>query len=323
MNELPMLPVCRHRGREFAPGRWSCCSPRLLLPLGTNANLCAAQCPYVDHGPTEPAAGSESNEVLSRGIDGAADENHGVAIGTFDSQSGQQRYGVEAVRLNLAVLRARCGDDVRILVCDDCSPPESQGAYRAVCAEYGAEFTTNDRRWGHTSGDMIVYYKAISWARRHGLATVTKLSHRMVIDAPQWIQEDARNLLDSGHATQAQMLGNYPTDQVRSECVMMVVREWARTEVLDWFAPRRIATWNEGHVFAVIRAVVDQDRPYPGFLPWQRISFLRGADRPPVYFRSMAGDPREQFHRLAARYGITLSPGFSVLDSNQSRDYVI
>jgi hypothetical protein len=68
---------------------------------------------------------------------------------------------------------------------------------------------------------------------------------------------------------------------------------------------------------------VDRDRPYPGFLPWPRISYLRGADQPPVYFRSMVGDPRQQFQRLAARYGIALSAGFSVLDSNQSGDYVI
>jgi hypothetical protein len=311
----PTLPDCRHRGAEFAPGRWSCYSPRLLLPLGTDADLCRGQCPYVDHADGDASPTSREDPVIGEA------GPHGVAIGTYDTLQGRHRYGVEAVHLNLAVLRARCGRDLRILVCDDGSPPDSQQRYRRLCDEYQAEFTTNSRRWGHTSGDMIAYYKAICWARRLGLATVTKVSHRMVIDVPDWIRQDAQTLLASGHATYAQMLTNFPTDQVRTECVMMVTREWSRPDVLAKFLPRKLETWNEGHAFSVIHTLVDRDRPYPGFLPWPRISYLRGADEPPVYFRAMRGNPGEQFQRLAERYGVPFSSEFSVQDSIQSTDY--
>lgn len=318
MNQRPILPPCRHRGAEFAAGRWSCSSPRLLLPRGTSEDLCAGQCPYVDHVPDPLPVGFARAEPVPREREDAV---HGVAIGTFDTLQGTHRYGVEAVALNLAVLRARCGADLKILVCDDGSPAGSRRAYRALCERYDAEFTSNERRWGHTSGDMIVYFKAISWAARRGLATVTKLSHRMMIDVPDWVRHDAQRLLASGHATYAQMLTNFPTDQIRTECVMMVTREWARPEVLGEFAPRRLDTWNEGHVFSVTHRLADRDRPYPGFLPWPRISNVRGADEPPVYFRAMRGDPRQQFRRLADRYGVALSPQFSVQDSIQSTDY--
>jgi len=170
---------------------------------------------------------------------------------------------------------------------------------------------------------MSVYYKAIRWASRLGLATVTKLSHRMMIDVTDWVRQDARQLLASGHATYAQMLTNFPADQIRTECVMMVTREWSRPDVLARFVPRRIEIWNEGHTFSVIHALADSDRPYPGFLPWPRISYQRGADEPPIYFRSMQGNPAEHFRQLAERYRVPLSPEFSVHDSNQSTDYVL
>jgi len=55
-----------------------------------------------------------------------------------------------------------------------------------------------------------------------GLRTITKLSHRMVIDVPMWLQEDSESLIVSGFATQTQMLANFGLEQVRTECVMML-----------------------------------------------------------------------------------------------------
>lgn len=44
------LPPCRHRGAEFAAGRWTCSSPLLLIPARiVTAEVCACDCPYVDH----------------------------------------------------------------------------------------------------------------------------------------------------------------------------------------------------------------------------------------------------------------------------------
>ena len=34
------LPVCRHRGAEFAPGRWICASPRLVAAKGVTGHIC-------------------------------------------------------------------------------------------------------------------------------------------------------------------------------------------------------------------------------------------------------------------------------------------
>ena len=137
---------------------------------------------------------------------------------------------------------------------------------------------------GHTSGDMIVYHKALHWARRHHLATVTKLSHRLVIDVENWLHVDSERLLSSPYATQAQMLTNFGYEQIRTECVMMVVQRWSTSGVLRHYRPRRIPYWNESHTFDAVARLVDPDQPYPHFLPWERISFERGADRPPRLF---------------------------------------
>ena len=190
----PTLPECRHRGPQFARDRWMCMSPRLVACQGVTSDVCSEICPYVDH-EYPPPKSSESAPDLGEG--------YGVAIGTYDSLHDDcRRFGTEAVKLNLAVLRATCGKDIKILVCDDASPSASQRCYRRLCEEYGAEFSTNQERMGHTSGDMIVFHKAIHWARQHRLKTVTKLSHRMVIDARNWLQEDSQQLLASGFATQ-------------------------------------------------------------------------------------------------------------------------
>jgi len=290
-----------------------CMSPRLVACQGVTSDVCSEICPYVDH-EYPPPKSSESAPDLGEG--------YGVAIGTYDSLHDDcRRFGTEAVKLNLAVLRATCGKDIKILVCDDASPSASQRCYRRLCEEYGAEFSTNQERMGHTSGDMIVFHKAIHWARQHRLKTVTKLSHRMVIDARNWLQEDSQQLLASGFATQAQMFNNYGGEQIRTECVMMVASRWFSSMVLEHYRPRRIPFWNESHTFVAISEIVDPERPYPHFLPWKRISFFRGADQPPVFFRDMP-EADVRFRELAAKHGIHLTSSFSTVDSCATMEYI-
>jgi hypothetical protein len=306
------LPQCRHRGPEFYPGRGMCRSSRVVAFQGTTAELCGTVCPYVDH---EGERAADRNAAV--GGDG-----YGVAIGTYDSlHPGKRRFGTQAVELNLAVLRGTCGPAVKILVCDDASPASSQRSYRELCEKYGAEFTTNPKRMGHSSGDMIVFHKAIEWAFRHGLQTVTKLSHRMVIDVPHWVQNDSRVLITSGFGTQAQMLANYGLEQVRTECVMMIVDRWYSVRVLEHFRPRTIPFWNETHTFNAIDRFVDPHAPYPHFLPWRRLAFRRGTDLPPTFFREMRGDADALFRALSRRHGVELSDDFSTIDSCRSLDY--
>ena len=283
------------------------------MPKGVTADLCRAVCPYVDHDGDRPRDRSAATRVGS---------GYGVAIGTYDSlHTARRRLGTEAVELNLASIRANCGPDVRILVCDDASPRASQRRYRKICDEYDAEFTTNLQRMGHSSGDMIVFHKAILWAGKLGLLTVTKLSHRLLIDVPNWVQEDSERLIAAGFATQTQMLVNFGIEQIRTECVMMAVDRWYSTDVLEHYRPRPIPYWNESHTFHAIARIVDPGTPYPHFLPWQRLSFYRGDDSAPVYFREMRGDPEREFRTLARRYGVRLTGGFSTMDSCDTLDY--
>ena len=66
-----------------------------------------------------------------------------------------------------------------------------------------------------------------------------------------------------------------------------------------------------------ISEIVDPERPYPHFLPWKRISFFRGADQPPVFFRDMP-EADVRFRELAAKHGIHLTSSFSTVE--QLRD---
>jgi len=143
----------------------------------------------------------------------------------------------------------------------------------------------------------------------------------MLIDVPDWIQTDSARLIQSGFATQTQMLANFGIEQVRTECVMMVVSRWRSADVLHHLRPRFIPYWNESHTFRAISNFVDPQTPYPHFLPWHRLSYFRGADEAPVYFREMNGDAEESFRDLARRYQVHLTDHFSTVDSCRSLDY--
>src|SRR5262245_56367129 len=44
------IPPCRHRGAEFAPGKWTCSSSKVIAPARiVTAHVCSTICPYVDH----------------------------------------------------------------------------------------------------------------------------------------------------------------------------------------------------------------------------------------------------------------------------------
>jgi hypothetical protein len=168
-----------------------------------------------------------------------------------------------------------------------------------------------------------VFWRALRWAKQHNLATVTKLSHRMIFDAPNCVVEDSALLLASGHATMTATLANFGSlTAIRSEAVMMVVDRWSNETVMSQYQPARYTVWNEGHTFRTICQFVDADRPFPHFLPWHRLQYIRGADRPPTYFRAMSGNVLPLYRALAAKHGLCLSAHFSVVDSTGSADYV-
>lgn len=315
MNSAEPLP-CRHRGPAFVPGHFLCLSPRLVSAFGVTAEVCNQICPYRDH---------PENVGNAQVVQDVSGSGYGVAIGTYDTKhSGKGRYGVEAVELNLAVLRANCGPDIKVLVCDDGSPEASQRAYRKVCARYQAEFVSSSQRYGHTSGDIIVFWRAIQWAAKLGLRTVTKSSHRFMVDDPGWVQNDSERLIQSGFTTMTAPLSNFGEfTSIRTEGVMMVTQAWNRPEVLEMYRPKRYTIWNEGHTFHALRTRVAPEAPFPHYYPWARMSHHRGADVEPTYFHFMQGDPLQKFVALAEKYKVQLSEYFSVDDSSTSPDYKI
>lgn len=245
----------------------------------------------------------------------------GIVIGTYDSLGPNGiRHGVPSVELNLAVIRARCGA-VPVLVVDDGSPPASQWALRAVCNRYGAQFISNARRLGHSSGDIVAFGHGLRWAAERGLKVLTKLSHRMILDIPNWATEDAERLLDSGYGTMTAALANYnQPSQVRTEAVMMVVPRWSSPDVLERYRPAHYPIWNESYTADTIRQFIDPESRFPNYLPWARLRPIRGREAPPVYFCYMA-DADRCYQELAARYSVAWPAELRVVHSGATSDY--
>jgi hypothetical protein len=137
----------------------------------------------------------------------------GVVIGTFAA--------VPYIHLQLEA-RRRLYPHVPLLVHDDASPAQEE--LRRLCAEYGCEFESNDRRLPTHVGDVSCFVGGLLWAQRNNLDVVVKLSRRF-LPLEDWTTELRDLALASQYPTYSNVTKSFGFG-FRSECVGMAVREW-------------------------------------------------------------------------------------------------
>lgn len=90
---------------------------------------------------------------------------------------------VSYVHLNLEAAK-RHEPDLPILVHDDSS--DKQAELKALCADYGAEFTSTPFRLIPTLGDLSAFVAALRWGHEKGIDIVVKCSRRFIVNKP-WV----------------------------------------------------------------------------------------------------------------------------------------
>lgn len=109
--------------------------------------------------------------------------------------------------LQIKTIKHNCGN-IPILICDDHSEgcsinPDNQSVYGRLVEltkKYDkVEIWPNPVQFGHGAGDLSVFYKLLTWATTNNIDYVAKLSRRLLIDVPYWLQYWTNILIKDNH----------------------------------------------------------------------------------------------------------------------------
>lgn len=232
------------------------------------------------------------------------------------------------IELQIKVLRATCGN-IPILISDDFSDGaghisrKNSKFYKmqSLAKKYdNVYFFPNAQRFGHSGGDLAAFWKGLYWAKSLNLDTVAKLSHRLVVEVPYWLQYYSWHMLDRDIAVSSQKCDhNGKFFPIRSEGVIMSVKYWYNPEILATLTPIVI---NEKHYVADVETII-----------WDIIKkYFRGNMLPLRIFRNyrFLKDPGVLWHHsstiqeyidLADKYNVELDEDFTNIPSQELKNY--
>lgn len=208
--------------------------------------------------------------------------------------------------MHIKLARRVLGRHVPILIVDDKS--DATEKREAICKKYGVDFFTTGERIGHVGGDAAAFRYGLEWAKENGVRVLAKLSQRLFLTRPRWLQEGAKELLASTLSTasqpQVQVPNVMPAYDLRSDCVLLDVDQWdANTIEVKKYNPtegvERIITGEE---------LIHSRIPGGVFHPWSEITSNRCDPRPAEI--NHWNNTRKGFEKLASELGVKLDAKF-------------
>lgn len=220
------------------------------------------------------------------------------------------QYGwPELIDLQLRVIRATCGDVSVTVVSDN---PKDTGKLHMYCWKHNAVLWQSFKRIGHCGGDLAVFHSGIQDAAAGGVRVIAKLSQRLIITRPNWLQEGARELLLSGlpAATRASVGRVWP-DPLRTEGMLIDVEKWNKPSVLERLRPRK-RYYDKPGGYPAEHQINDllKEELGGGYWPWSLLPDKREERGEGILWHH--SHTVEDYHRLAAQYGVTLPADFTV-----------
>lgn len=246
-----------------------------------------------------------------------------VAIGHFAQPS--------VIELQAEVIRANCGADTPIMVCDDFTETahdESKGVgpergqrlkdrLLEICDRKKLIYrSSGDRRLGHIGGDLGPFWHGLHYARDNAIEYVCKLSQRLVIDRPNWLAELTRQMGKFQYATASRGCFYHQRGvfHMRTELVVMKTLPWLRPDVLADLQPRELPQATEHLIYQQIGKINRGPSNFfaPRWFPANRHEQIEGA----VWKDAL---PREETDRryaaLFEKYGVVPGEEFNASHS--------
>lgn len=233
----------------------------------------------------------------------------GVAVGVYRWPS--------LVELQIRTIRHTCGP-VPILISND--DPSIAARVAEICGRFPDVFHwPNHERIGHTGGDISAFFKAALWGKARGLRTVAKLSQRFLVTRPRWLQDGARDLIESGLSIATQRCTGTQRFDLRTEAVLLDVATWSQSEVLSRIMPRRY--WTDSPLGLSAETVIHRvlkDLAGEFFHPWNLFDEERAAARDGVLWHN--ANSVADYRQLAANHGVELDAELHMDGWQRDRD---
>jgi hypothetical protein len=223
------------------------------------------------------------------------------------------------IELQAKIIQSQCGN-VPILVSDDHTEDAgSDGKAKKVrlleiCNEYGLYyFDAAPVRIGHAGGDLGAFKHGLNFARENHVEYWMKLSQRLIIDRPLFLQKLAEKMRRS----RAHTMGNIHKNRgkfyfsIRTECVLMHVPRWHRSDILAQLEPRGLGRAAEDIIQQCINTLGGTKISNPLFTE-DRARYHKD-----VYWYEMP-DSARYYQALAEKYQVDLGSGFHVVGSVHS-----
>ena len=226
----------------------------------------------------------------------------GISIGS---------YGMPGIiELQAATIRANCGD-IPVIVSDDHTEEagddglEKKTRILDICEKYGLIYRdTAPNRIGHAGGDLGSFQHGLQYAARYGIEYWLKLSQRLIVDRPLFVQKCAAILKESQHHTMSQIHQNHGQFYfaMRTEFVLMEVARWFKPDIMQKLTPRPLNRAAEDIVYDCVNTIGGSFYSTPLFTP-ERSKKHEGV----LWYEA---DGPEGYERLAEKYGVELGAGF-------------
>lgn len=241
----------------------------------------------------------------------------GIVIGTKDWP--------HLTELQIKMLRHNCGD-LPILIADDCSEgceyhfnkESTYGKLHSLTEKYkGVYIAPNAVSLGHGAGDLSVFTKALSWAKIWNIEYLVKLSRRMLIDIPYWVQYWTHRLIKDNNAVALQKRSDFWP--VYTSCIILKTDVWF--PLISELHPVKLHSDKSNlYVEHIFKKVID--------------TYFRGVYTPLTLFKKdvYRKNPGvtwheacgiESYKELFIKYGVLMDEDFTAQASGQIKNFNI
>lgn len=230
------------------------------------------------------------------------------------------------MELQIKTIKHNCGN-IPILLADDFSDGckvdydknSTFGKLMALTEKYDkVTLWPNPVAFGHNAGDLSVFTKGLTWAKKQNLKYLAKLSRRLVVDIPYWVQYWTNNLAKDNHviAIQKQNLDQWPFS---TQGVILNTDYWF--ENIHKFQLGALNSLKSNLYVENVFCNIIEDSLEGTYSPFGLLSKSPSKKNPGVLWHT--SNTLEEYKTVFEKYGLEMDSSFSTLPSGQINGFKI
>jgi hypothetical protein len=233
----------------------------------------------------------------------------GVVLGT------QGWYNLTELQIN--VIRRMCGQ-IPILVSEDLGQQVTPELFNLKKKYTEVDVWHNSRKLGHGAGDLSVFFKGLVWAKKNNIEYLVKVSRRLIIEVPFWIQYWTKRLIKDKCSVALQREKHYPW-HIQTHCMILKVEDWFND--IQAVLPFEFDTKNTGSCVELYMYNMIEKHFKCKFSTLALLSASPTKKSPGVIWHST--HTLEDYKQIFLKYNIPMDKTFSTEASGLLKDFYI